>query len=124
MKNLIGVLSSLSFLIFISVYSPIYINSSFSSFKEELKTLYAKTEKKEATAEDALAVKMSWQSKKNALHIWIPHNDVSYIDYWLNEATGLIYVECYELALPKITVLLEICDAIPKGYTFSTENIF
>ena len=49
-----------------------------------------------------------WTDKKSKLQVLIPHNDISYIDYWLSEACGLIKYGHYDLALGKIEVLKEI----------------
>lgn len=123
-KNILGIILSLVLLAGISVYEIFYIEHNFELFAEELQTLYDKTEQKEATAEDAKALRSSWDAKKQHMHVWIPHNDISYVDYWLNETIGLIYVKDYEHALPKLEVLLEICDKIPSGYSPSFENVF
>jgi len=123
-KNILSIIISAALLAAASLYEIFYLNYNFKSFGEELDSLYAKTEERVATAEDAEAVKISWDSKKAHLQIWVPHNDISYIDYWLNEALGLIYVGDYAAALPKIVVLIEICDKIPSSYFPNTENVF
>lgn len=123
-KNILGIMLSIVLLVGISVYEIFYIEHSFYLFGEELQTLYDKTEQKHATVEDAKAIRSSWDAKKQHMHVWIPHNDISYVDYWLNETIGLIYVKDYEHALPKLEVLLEICDKIPSAYAPSFENVF
>lgn len=123
-KNILSIIISAALLVAISTYEIFYLNFSFKSFGEELTALYAKTEEHTATAEDAEAVKISWDSKKTRLHIWVPHGDISYIDYWLNEAIGLIYVGDYDAALPKVVVLIEICEKVPSSYFPNAENIF
>ena len=65
-----------------------------------------------------------WTDKKSKLHIFVPHNDISYVDYWLNEACALIYCGNYDLALGKIEVLKEISKTLPGGYEFKLENVF
>ena len=82
------------------------------------------TEDETANREDGYAVKEMWTEKKSKLHVFLPHNDISYIDYWLNEACGLIYCGEYDLALGKIEVLREISKNLPDGYTLKLENIF
>ena len=86
--------------------------------------LYDKIEEKTATREDAYAVRNLWTDKKSKLHIFIPHNDISYVDYWLSEACALIYRDEYDLALGKIEVLLEITRNLPDAYSVKLENIF
>lgn len=102
----------------------IYLNRQFGEFHDAIQTLYDKVEDETANREDAYAVRSMWTEKKSRLHIFIPHNDISYVDYWLSEACGLIYREEYELALGKIEVLLEISKNLPGGYTLKLENVF
>ena len=102
----------------------IYLNRQFGEFHDALDTLYRKVENETANREDGYAVREMWAEKKSKLHIFIPHNDISYIDYWLSEACGLIYREEYDLALGKIEVLQEITKNLPGGYSLKLENIF
>ena len=74
--------------------------------------------------EDGNAVRALWSDKKEKLHIFIPHNDISYIDYWLGECCGLLKNGNYELAIGKIEVLKEIAKNLPDAYTVRLENIF
>ncbi len=108
--------------LFISV--DIYLARQFDEFHGALETLYSKVENNEAIREDGYAVKEMWAEKKSKLHVFMPHNDISYVDYWLNETCGLIYNKQYELALGKIEVLLEISKNLPGGYSMKLENIF
>ncbi len=101
-----------------------YINKQFGQFHDALETLYDKIENEEATREDAYAVKNLWADKKSKLHVFIPHNDISYIDYWLSEACALLYKQQYTPALGKIEVLLEITSALPDAYSIKLENVF
>ena len=102
----------------------IYLHRQFNEFHDAVQVLYRKVEDKTATREDGFALRSMWADKKKNLHIFIPHNDVSYIDYWLSEACGLIYCEQYDLALGKSEVLQEITKNLPDGYSFKFENIF
>ena len=95
----------------------------FGEFHDALETLYRKVEDETANREDGYAVRSLWSDKKKKLHIFIPHNDISYVDYWLSEACGLIYCGQYELALGKIEVLQEIAKNLPDGYRLKLENI-
>ena len=102
----------------------IYLNKQFDEFHDALDTLYRKVENETANREDGYAVREMWSDKKSKLHIFIPHNDISYVDYWLSEACGLIYRKDYDLALGKIEVLQEITKNLPGGYSLKLENIF
>lgn len=102
----------------------IYINNEFEEFHDAVETLYKKVENNTANREDGYAVREMWADKKSKLHIFVPHNDISYLDYWLSEACGLIYCGDYELALGKLEVLKEITENLPGAYSFKLENIF
>lgn len=123
-RTIASILLSLLFLIGISVYEDHYVKDEFSSFGESLQTLYDKTEEETATAEDALSVRKQWERTREKVHVWVPHNDVNSIDNWLNETVGLIREGEYELALPKIVVLMEMSKNIPSAYSPTLENIF
>lgn len=101
-----------------------YIGGQLENFHAALETLYDKIETKTATREDGYAVREMWADKKSKLHIFIPHNDISYIDYWLSEACALVYTGQYDLALGKVEVLLEITKNLPDAYSVKLENIF
>lgn len=105
------------------IFSEWYVEKQFSEMSAALETLYDKIENETAVREDGYAVKELWAKKKRTLHILLPHNDISYIDYWLNEACGLIYVDDYDLALGKIEVLREITKNLPDSYSLKLENI-
>lgn len=113
---------ALSVAVFIAV--DFYQRRQFGDFYSALDSLYDKVEEKTANREDAYAVKEMWRDKKTKLHLFIPHNDISYVDYWLNEACALIYNKEYDLALGKIEVLKEIAKNTPDAYGISLENIF
>lgn len=106
------------------IWTDIYLASQFSQFHDALETLYYKVEDKTANREDAYAVRDMWADKKEKLHIFIPHNDISYVDYWLSEACSLIYKSEYDLALGKLEVLLEITKNLPDAYIIKLENVF
>ena len=106
------------------IFTEWYVDKQFYEFSEALETLYSKVEDKTANREDGFAVRTLWNDRKAKLQVFLPHNDISYIDYWLSEACGLIYYEKYELALGKIEVLMEIAKNLPDSYGLRIENIF
>ncbi|MGN1060906.1 MAG: DUF4363 family protein [Candidatus Coproplasma sp.] len=106
------------------IWTDVYISTQFGQFNDALNTLYDKVEEKTANREDAYAVRDMWADKKEKLHVFIPHNDISYVDYWLSEACSLIYKSEYDLALGKIEVLLEITKNLPDAYIIKLENVF
>ncbi len=106
------------------VFAEWFMNKQFEEFSTALDSLYAKIEDETATREDGYAVKALWADKKSKLQIVVPHNDISYIDYWLSEACGLLYNGHYDLALGKIEVLKEITKTLPDAYRIKLENIF
>ena len=117
-------LAAIALCIGLFIFSEIYIKTQFNEFADALDTLYSKIEDKSATREDGNAVRTLWNDKKSKLQIFVPHNDISYVDYWLSEACGLLYNEEYELALGKIEVLKEITKNLPDSYGIRLENIF
>lgn len=123
-RSIVYTLSAIALCIGFFIWSHIYITEQFKDVNAALETLYDKTEQETATREDAYAIKNLWEDKKRKLHVFIPHNDVSYVDYWLNEACALLYKEHYDLALGNIEVLIEITKALPDAYTLKLENIF
>ena len=123
-KSIVYTVAALALCLGLFIFTQYYVEEQFEQFSEALEALYDKIEDGVATREDATAVRTMWNDKRDKLHILLPHNDVSYIDYWLSEACGLLYTGEYALALPKIEVLIEIAKNLPKGYAPSLENIF
>lgn len=123
-KSILYTLAASALCLSLFFYVQVRIDNEFKLFNEAVYTLYDKVESKEAVREDAYAVRDLWEEQKNALHVFLPHNDVSYIDYWLNEACSLIYTENYDLALGKLEVLKQISKNLPNGYTLKHANIF
>lgn len=106
------------------IFSQLYMNKQFDEFSAALDALYEKVEEKTASREDGYAVRALWTDKKSKLQFLVPHNDISYVDYWLSEACGLLYNGEYELALGKVEVLKEIAKNLPDAYSIRLENIF
>ena len=123
-KSIIYTLTAFILCLALFIGVEIYLKKQFSEFHSALDILYKKVEDETANREDGYAVRELWADKKSKLHIFIPHNDISYIDYWLSEACGLIYCKQYDLALGKIEVLEEITQNLPGGYSLKIENIF
>lgn len=123
-KTIVSILISLGLIIGLSVYELYYVNDTFSFFKQALLSLYDKTEAGQATYEDGTAVQLFWERKKRYLHIWLPHTSILEVDYQLYEAVGYLYVHDFESALPKLEVVLGMCENIPQSYRLSIENIF
>lgn len=117
-------LAAIALCIGLFIFSEIYIKTQFNEFESALDTLYSKIEDRTATREDGTAVRTLWNDKKSKLQVLLPHNDISYVDYWISEACGLLYNGEYELALGKIEVLKEITKNLPDAYGIRLENIF
>lgn len=117
-------LAAIALCIGLFIFSEIYIKTQFNEFSSALDTLYSKIEDRTATREDGTAVRTLWNDKKSKLQVLLPHNDISYVDYWISEACGLLYNGEYELALGKIEVLKEITKNLPDAYGIRLENIF
>ncbi len=122
-KTIISLLISLGLLVGVSVYESNRVQTTFAKFDEVLQVLYDKTEAREVTYEDGTAVEKFWEKQKNTLHIWLPHTAIQEIDYQLYEAVGYLYVRDYDSAIPKLEILMGMCENIPQSYRFSLENI-
>ncbi len=121
-KTLISILVSLIILIGLSVFEQRYVNKTFQKFTHAMHILYDKTEDHSATSEDGRAICLFWEEQKKHLQIWLPHTTLQEVDYQLYEAVGFIYVEDYDGALPKMEVVLGMCENIPYSYTLHIEN--
>lgn len=123
-KSIIYTAVAIALCLGVFIFAQIYVDGQFEEFGDALDVLYFKIEDESATREDAAAVRSMWSDKRDKLHIILPHNDISYIDYWISEACGLLYNGEYALALGKIEVLREIAKNLPKGYAPNLSNIF
>lgn len=123
-KAVLSILISLALLVSAAVFELFYVNEQFDKFEEALSSLELKVREESANREDAEAVKILWEHEKKNLHVVIPHNDISYIDYWLGEAVSYIETKKFDDALSKIEVLVTICRQIPQTYGVTFENIF
>lgn len=123
-KTVLSILISLALLVSAAVFELFYVNEQFDKFEEALSSLELKVREESANREDAEVVKILWEHEKKNLHVVIPHNDISYIDYWLGEAVSYIETKNFDDALSKIEVLVTICRQIPQTYGVTFENIF
>ncbi len=123
-KTIVSIAISLGLILGVSFLSLDYVNKTFDLFEKALLALYDKTEAETATYEDGTAVQRLWEEKKKTLHVWVPHTAIQEVDYQLYEAVGFLYVQDYKAALPKLEVVLGMCENIPQSYTFGLENIF
>lgn len=123
-KTVLSILISLALLVSAAVFELFYVNEQFDKFEEALSSLELKVREESANRKDAEAVKILWEHEKKNLHVVIPHNDISYIDYWLGEAVSYIETKKFDDALSKIEVLVTICRQIPQTYGVTFENIF
>lgn len=106
------------------VFVDIYLGKEFGEFKGAVETLYEKVEDGEANIGDADAVRAMWTGKKSKLQMFIPHNDISYVDYRLNEAFSYIYTKDYPLALANLEIVKKMAQNLPDNYRLKLENIF
>ena len=123
-KSVIYTLVAIALCLALFLGTHFFLKGQFGEFNAALDELYKKTENHQVNREDGYAIKSMWKNKKSKLQVFVPHNDISYIDYWLNEACGLIYTQNYDLALGKIEVLKEITESLPSSYGISLENVF
>ena len=123
-KTVVSIFISFFLVLGIGFYETKKVSETFAFFENTLRALYDKTEEGSATYEDGTAVQTFWEEKKKSLQIWLPHSPLAEVDYQLYEAVGYLYVQDFESALPKIEVLIGMCENIPHSYTLTWENIF
>lgn len=123
-KAIIYTVTAVLLCIGIFIFGEWYLNRQFDEFSAAVEALYEKVDDRVATVADGDAVRTLWDDKKSKLHVIVPHNDISYIDYWLSECCGLLKNGEYELALGKVEVLKVISENLPDAYSIKFENIF
>ncbi|MBO4939702.1 MAG: DUF4363 family protein [Clostridia bacterium] len=122
-RTVTSIVITFLFLFALSFYESNRVRTTFENFQNVLLTLYDKVETGNATIQDGEGVEKFWENQKNTLHIWLPHSAIQEVDYQLYEAVGYVYVGDFQSAIPKIEVLLGMCENIPQSYRFSFENI-
>ena len=122
-KSLVSILVTVLLLAGISLFEAFYVKDHFDEFRTELQSLYAKVDEGTANGEDAKIVHDSWERRKEQLHVWIPHNDISRIDDYMSETVGHIKQGDYSLAQAKLEILLHLTDCLPDTYRPGLENI-
>ena len=123
-KTLVSIFLAFFLIVGLGFYETQRVSETFTLFENALRSLYDKTEAERATYEDGTAVQIFWEEKKKFLQAWVPHSPLSEVDYQLYEAVGFLYVQDYKSALPKMEVLIGMCENIPNSYTLTIENIF
>lgn len=123
-KTLLSLLISTLLLFGAAIGESYFVNRQFGRLDTALAALEEKVREENATRTDAETVQTLWNEEKRKLHAVIPHNDISYIDYWLGEAVSYIETKNYDDALSKVEVLITVCKQIPKTYSISFENVF
>ncbi len=122
-RTIASIFVTLGLLLGVSFYEGTRVKNTFERFGAVLGVLYDKTESGEVTYEDGTATERFWENQKKTLHIWLPHTAIQEIDYQLYEAVGYLYVRDFDSAIPKIEILLGMCENIPQSYRVSLENI-
>lgn len=123
-KSLIAITTAALLLLGAVLFEWYFLETQFQEFGEELTALYFKAEDETANGEDAKAVQISWESRKEELNIWIPHSDIARIDDYMSETVKLIAEEEYVLALAKLEILIHLTKCLPDTYKPGIENIF
>lgn len=123
-KTAVSIVLSFLLIFGLTVFELWYVTNSFKDFRAVLCGLYEKVENSVATHEDGIAVQKLWEDKKSHLHVWLPHTSIDGIDMQLSEALGYLYEGQYTDALPKIEVLIDLAENIPKTFSLRIENIF
>lgn len=123
-KSLCSIAVAILLMLGAALFEWFFVSDNFDDFGAELQTLYQKTENETANGEDARAVQTSWEERKESLHVWIPHNDISRIDDYMSETVRLVAEKEYKLALAKLEILIHLCECLPDTYRPALENVF
>lgn len=123
-KSLIAIASAALLLAGAVFFEWVFVENQFCSFHEELSSLYEKIDDESANGEDAKAVQTSWESRKEKLYVFIPHNDITRMDDYMSEAVRLVAEKEYPLALSKLEILMHLTECLPDTYKPGIENIF
>ncbi len=123
-KSIIYTLAAIALCAALFIFTEYYVGEQFYSLYSATEILYDKVEEGKATENDAKAVRELWEDKKSRLHIFIPHNDIAQIDFYLSEASGHIREGEDGLALAKLEVVRHMAKSLPSAYSVRLENVF
>ncbi len=123
-KSLLSILLAGLLLLGAAVFEGVYVKQQFEGFGEEVSALLEKTEEGTASEADAEAVYTAWEERRDKLHIWIPHNDISRIDDYLSESIRCLRDGESELAMAKLEIVLRLTETLPSTYLVSLPNLF
>lgn len=123
-KSLISILLAGLLLLSAAVFEGVYVKQQFEGFGEEVSSLLEKAEEGTASEADAEAVYTAWEERRDKLHIWIPHNDISRIDDYLSESIRCLREGESELAMAKLEIVLRLTETLPSTYLVSLPNLF
>lgn len=123
-KSLLSILLAGLLLLGAAVFEGVYVKQQFEGFGEEVTVLMEKAEEGTASEADAEAVYTAWEERRDKLHIWIPHNDISRIDDYLSESIRCLREGEDELAMAKLEIVLRLTETLPSTYLVSLPNLF
>ena len=123
-RSIIYTLAAIALCAGFFIFTEVYVSRQFGYIHGAAEELYSKVEEGDATLSDVQAVGSLWEDKKSKLHIFIPHNDIAQIDYYLSEAGGHIRDGENGLALAKLEVVKHLTQSLPFSYSVRLENVF
>ena len=100
-----------------------YVHNQFIDFNDSATILYQKVQEETATADDVYVVREIWHKKKKTLHAFISHTEIKELDMWISECATLVNDKEWQDAISKVEVICELARQIPRGFSFSIENI-
>lgn len=123
-KSIIYTAAAIALCAALFIFTEHFVKTQFGEVERAASALYEKVESGDATESDAQAVYGLWEQKKSRLHIFIPHNDIAQLDYYLGEAGGHIRNGENKEALAKLEVVKRMAASLPSAYAVKLENIF
>ena len=110
-------------LIVCAIVGDAHVNKQFNDFNGTAKVLYQKVHEENATPDDVYVLQNEWLKKKKTLHAFISHTEIKEFDMWISECVTLVRDKEWQDAISKVEVIIELAEQIPRGFSFSIENI-
>lgn len=123
-KSMISILVAAAIIAVGGFFEHWYLDKSFDDIIVRIDAITEKIEEATVCEDDVLALQQAWISKKEKLHIFIPHTEIKEIDLWISECTTYTKYGKKEDAIAKCTVVKELCEQIPKTFLLRLENLF
>lgn len=124
MKNILLIVASLSVILTLGLLEQGWITDTFNELETKTQQMIDECEDHTLTYESMQKTLDWWQEQKSTVHIYLRHDAIANLDYWLSEAQGHIKYGDYNLAAAQLAIALDASKTIPISFRFRMENIF